>query len=43
MPARSRYRRLLVDHEGSTTRARTMTLRAALFMTANRFERELVA
>ena len=38
-----RYRRLLVDHEGSTTMARTMTLLAALFMTANRFEREVSA
>ena len=38
-----RYRRLLVDHEGSTTRSRTMTLLAALFMTANRFERQIMA
>lgn len=38
-----RYRRLLVDHEGSTTMSRTMTLLAALFMTANRFEREASA
>ena len=38
-----RYRRLLVDHEGSTTMSRTMTLLAALFMTANRFEREAMA
>ena len=28
-----RYRRLLVDHEGSTAMSRTMTLLAALFMT----------
>jgi transposase len=34
-----RYRRLLVDHEGSTVMSRTMLLLAALFMTANRFER----
>ena len=38
-----RYRRLLVDHEGSTVMSRTMTLLAALFMTANRFEREVMA
>jgi putative transposase len=38
-----RYRRLLVDHEGSTSMARTMTLLAALFMTANRFERQIMA
>jgi putative transposase len=38
-----RYRRLLIDHEGSTTMSRTMTLLAALFMTANRFEREIMA
>ena len=38
-----RYRRLLVDDEGSTVRSRTMTLLAALFMTANRFEREVMA
>jgi putative transposase len=37
-----RYRRLLVDHEGSTSMARTMTLLAALFMTGNRFEREVM-
>jgi putative transposase len=37
-----RYRRLLVDHEGSTTMSRTMTLLAALFMTGNRFEREVM-
>ena len=38
-----RYRRLLVDHEGSTTMSRTMTLLAALFMTGNRFERQIGA
>jgi putative transposase len=38
-----RYRRLLVDHEGSTSMARTMTLLVALFMTANRFERQIMA
>jgi transposase len=38
----SRYRRLRVDHEGSTCRSRTMTLLAALFMTANRFERHIM-
>jgi putative transposase len=38
-----RYRRLLVDHEGSTAMSRTMTLLAALFMTGNRFEREVMA
>ena len=38
-----RYRRLLVDHEGSTSMSRTMTLLAALFMTANRFERQIMA
>ena len=38
-----RYRRLLVDHEGSTTMSCTMTLLAALFMTANRFEREAMS
>jgi hypothetical protein len=38
-----RYRRLLVDHEGSTTMSRTMTLLAALFMTGNRFERQIMA
>jgi putative transposase len=37
-----RYRRLLVDHEGSLTMSRNMTLLATLFMTANRFERELM-
>jgi transposase len=35
------YRRLLVDHEGSTAMSRTMTLLAALFMTGNRFERQV--
>src|SRR5262245_18120403 len=34
-----RYRRLLVDHEGSTERSRTMALLASLFMTGARFER----
>lgn len=38
-----RYRRLLVDHEGSTEMSRTMTSLAALFMTANRFERQIMA
>jgi transposase len=38
-----RCRRLLIDHEGSTTMSRTMTLLAALSMTANRFEREVMA
>ena len=38
-----RYRRLLVDHEGSTTMSRTMTLLAALFMTGMRFERQIMA
>ena len=38
-----RYRRLLVDHEGSTEMSRTMTLLAALFMTGARFEREIMA
>ena len=38
-----RYRRLLVDHEGSTTMSRTMTLLAILFMTGNRFERQIMA
>jgi transposase len=38
-----RCRRLLVDHEGSTAMSRAMTLLAALFMTGNRFERELMA
>ena len=38
-----RYRRLLVDHEGSTTMARTMTLLAALFLTGSRFERQIRA
>jgi len=34
-----RYRRLQVDHEGSTSMSRTMTLLAALFITGARFER----
>lgn len=38
-----RYRRLLVDHAGSTTMSRTMTLLAALFMAGNRFERQVRA
>jgi len=38
-----RYRRLLIDHEGSTTMSRVMTLLAALFMTASRFERQIAA
>lgn len=38
-----RYRRLLVDHEGSTALLRTMTLLATLFMTSIRFERHIVA
>ena len=36
-----RYRRLLVDHEGSTAMSRTMSLLAALFMTGARFERQI--
>jgi transposase len=39
----ARYRRLQVDHEGSTARSRLMTLLAALFTTANRFERQTMA
>lgn len=38
-----RRRRLLIEHESSTTMSRTMTLLAALFMTANRFAREVMA
>jgi transposase len=38
-----RYRRLLVDHEGSTGMSRTVTLLAALFMTGARFERRIMA
>ena len=38
-----RYRRLLVDHEGSTAMSRIMTLLAALFTSANRFERQIMA
>jgi putative transposase len=38
-----RYRRLQVDHEGSTGMSRTMTLLAALFMTGARFERQVMA
>jgi putative transposase len=37
-----RYRRLLVDHEGSTAISRTMTLLAALFTTGTRFERQVM-
>jgi putative transposase len=37
-----RYRRLLVDHEGSTGMPRTMPLLAALFMTGARFERQIM-
>ena len=38
-----RYRRLLTDHEGSTAMSRLMTLLAALFTSANRFERQIMA
>ena len=38
-----RYRRLLTDHEGSTAMSRLMTLLAALFTTANRFQRQIMA
>jgi putative transposase len=38
-----RYRRLLIDQEGSTTMSRIMTLLAALFMTGSRFERQITA
>jgi putative transposase len=38
-----RYRRLQVDHEGSTIMSRMMTLLAALFTSANRFERQVMA
>ena len=37
-----RYRRLQVDHEGSTTTSRIITLLATLFRTANRFERQII-
>jgi hypothetical protein len=37
-----RYRRLQVDHEGSTIMSRMMTLLAALFTSANRFERQVM-
>lgn len=37
---RQRYRRLLVDHDGSTAMSRIITLLAALFMTGARFERQ---
>jgi transposase len=39
----ARYRRLQVDHEGSTARSRLMSLLAAIFTTANRFERHIMA
>jgi putative transposase len=39
----ARYRRLQVDHEGSTVMSRVMTLLAALFTSANRFERQIMA
>ena len=39
----ARYRRLQVDHEGSTVMSRVMTLLAALFTSANRFERQVMA
>ena len=38
-----RYRRLLVDHEGSTSMSYIMTLLATLFMTGARFERQFEA
>ncbi len=38
-----RVRRLLIDHEGSTTMSRVMTLLATLFMTGSRFERQIAA
>jgi transposase len=38
-----RYRRLLVDHEGSTEMSCTMTLLATIFMTSARFERQILA
>ncbi len=38
-----RYRRPLVDHEGSTAMSRIMTLLAALFVTGNRLERQIMA
>ena len=38
-----RYRRLLVDHEGSTSMSRIMILLATLFMTGARFERQITA
>src|SRR3954452_19009772 len=38
-----RYRRLPVDHEGSTETSRTMTSLAALFMTGARFGRQITA
>ncbi len=39
----ARYRRLSVDHEGTTAMSRLMTLLAALFTTTNRFERQIMA
>jgi transposase len=39
----ARYRQLQVDHEGSTIMSRVMTLLAALFTSANRFERQVMA
>jgi putative transposase len=39
----ARYRRLQVDHEGSTAMSRLMSLLAALFTSANRFERQIMA
>ena len=39
----ARYRRLQVDHEGSTAMSRVMSLLAALFTSANRFERQVMA
>lgn len=38
-----RYRRLLVDHEGSTKMSRTMTVLVALFITGARLERQIMA
>ena len=37
-----RYRRLQVDHQGSTGMSQIMTLPAALFMTGARFERQIM-
>jgi transposase len=41
--ALQRYRRLLVDHKGSTGTFQTMMLIASLFMSAARFERQITA